>query len=210
MPRAPLRLVPLPSREGDPDDAALVRGLVAQEDWAVRTFWNRYAPIVYGILDRALGSPAESEDLTQEVLLGLFTGIERLRDPASLRSFVVASAVLRLRRHLRWMRVRRMFMLSETGNIPEQPTTGADGHARELLQRLYGMLDTLSAEERTAFMLRNVEGFSLLEIAKVTRASLATVKRRIRRAAAQVEEFARSDPDLAQYLKERTDPGGRR
>jgi DNA-directed RNA polymerase specialized sigma24 family protein len=56
-------------------------------------------------------------------------------------------------------------------------------------------------------MLRNVEGFSVLEIAKVTEASPATVKRRIRRAALRVEAFARSDPDLAQYLTVRSDRG---
>jgi RNA polymerase sigma-70 factor (ECF subfamily) len=205
--RPSLRLAPA-TPEGDcDDDVALVQGLVEEQDWAVRSFWRRYVPLVYGILDRALGSPSESEDLTQEVLFGLFRGIKRLRDPGSLRSFVVASTVLRLRRHLRWMRVRRFLTLSETGTVPEQSTTGPDGPARDLLRHLYGMLDTLSGEDRTAFMLRNVEGFSVLEIAKVTEASPATVKRRIRRAALRVEAFARSDPDLAQYLTVRSDRG---
>jgi RNA polymerase sigma-70 factor (ECF subfamily) len=205
--RPSLRLVPAtPASDGD-DDVALVQGLVEERDWAVRSFWRRYVPLVYGILDRALGSPSESEDLTQEVLFDLFRGIKRLRDPGSLRSFLVACTVLRLRRHLRWMRVRRFLTLSETGTVPEQPTTGPDGPARDLLRRLYRMLDTLSAEDRAAFLLRNIEGFSVLEIAKVTEASPATVKRRIRRAALRVEAFARSDPDLAEYLRVRSDAG---
>lgn len=208
MSRPPLRLVGVPRPE-EPDDVELVRGLVAQEDWAARCFWSRYAPLVFGVIDRALGSPSESEDLMQDVLLGLYTGIKRLRDPSVLRSFVVAAAVLRLRRHLRWKRVRRFLTLSDTGNVPEQPTAGTDDQARDLLRRLYGMLDTLKAEDRTAFILRNVEGLSLLEIAEVTRASLATVKRRIRRAADRVEGFARSDPDLAQYLREHAQGGER-
>jgi RNA polymerase sigma-70 factor (ECF subfamily) len=204
-----LRLLPTrPDSDADgADDVALVQGLIAKEDWAVRSFWRRYAQLVYGIVDRALGSPSESEDLTQEVFFGLFRGMKSLRDPGALRSFVVASTVLRLRRHLRWKRVRRFLTLSETGTVPERPTTGADGHARDLLRRLYGMLDTLSHEDRTAFMLRNVEGFSVLEIAKGTQASPATVKRRIRRAALRVEAFARSDPDLAHYLRQRPDAG---
>lgn len=204
-----LRLLPS-TLEGEPDNASLVRGLVAREDWAVRSFWRQYAPVVYGILDRALGSSSESEDLMQEVLFGLFGGIKSLRDPGALRSFVVASTVLRLRRHLRWKRVRRFLLLSDTGSVPEPHTTGEDGQARELLRRVYELLDRLSAEDRTAFVLRNIEGFTLLEIAKVTQASLATVKRRIRRAAACVEKFARSDPDLAEYLTTRADEGGER
>lgn len=200
MSSPPLRLVP-PPRDSNVDDARLVQGLVAEEDWAVRWFWDRYEPVVYGILDRALGGKAsESEDLTQEVLLGLFLGVKRLRDPTALRSYVVASTILRLRRHLRWKKVRRFLLLSETGTVPEQ--LGPDGQGRELLRRLYAMLDTLSADERTAFVLRSVEGFSLLEIVEATGASLATVKRRIRRAASKVEDFARSDPDLARYVRE--------
>ncbi len=210
VPSSPsLRLLASPV-DGEPDNSALVAGLIAEEDWAVRSFWRQYAPVVYGILDRALGSPAESEDLMQEVLLGLFVGIKRLRDPEALRSFVVASAVLRLRRYLRWKRVRRFLLLSKTGSVPEMPTTGGDGAARELLRRVYAMLDRLRAEDRTAFMLRNVEGLTLLEIAKVTQASLATVKRRIRRAVVQVEAFGRSDPELAPYLMGRTDLEGQR
>ena len=205
--RAPLRLVPSPRARGA-DDAELVRGLVAEEDWAVREFWGHYAPLVYGILDRALGSASESEDLTQEVFLGLYSGIKRLRDPSALRSFVVASAVLRLRRHLRWKRVRSFLTLSKTGSVPDLPATGVDGPARELLRKVYGALDRLAVEDRTAFVLRNVEGLTLQEVATYTGASLATAKRRIRRAAEKIEEFARSEPDLAPYLTEGAKLGG--
>ena len=208
-PRPELRIVPLKGSL-EPDSAALVRGLIDQQDWAVRSFWLQYAPLVFGILDRALGSRPESEDLTQEVLLGLFSSIKRLRDPEALRSFVVATTVLRLRGHLRWKRVRRFLSLSETGTVPEPVATGTgiDVPARDLLRRVYAMLDTLSAEDRTAFVLRNVEGFTLVEIASVMRASLATVKRRIRRAADRVEEWARSDSDLVEYLKHRAGERG--
>jgi RNA polymerase sigma-70 factor (ECF subfamily) len=197
--RPSLRLVARPA-ESEPDDAELVRALVAREEWAARAVWNRYAPMVYGVIDRALGSSWESEDLTQEVFLRLFDGIGRLRDPSVLRSFIYSAAVRMLRWHLRAKRVRRILLLSHTGDVPEQATAGPDGEGRELLARFYSMLDTLGTDDRTAYVLRHVEGLSLLEIAEVTGASLATVKRRIRRAADRVERFAKRDPDFAAYL----------
>jgi len=194
-----LRLV-APQEANLPDDAALVRAVVAGEEWAARAVWNRYSPLVYGVLDRALGSASESEDLTQEVFWRLFASIRTLRDPNALRSFLYSSAIRMLRWHLRKKRVLRFLALSDTGELPEAPGQATDSEGRELLARFYRMLDKLGAEERTAFVLRQAEGLSLQEIADVTGSSLATVKRRIRRACDVIERLARAEPEFAEYL----------
>ena len=197
--RLRLRLV-APQEEDLPDDAALVQAVVAGEAWAARAVWNRYSPLVYGVLDRALGSASESEDLTQEVFWRLFASIRTLRDPNALRSFLYSSAIRMLRWHLRKKRVRRFLALSDTGEVPEAHAQATDSEGRELLARFYRMLDKLGADERTAFVLRQVEGLSLQEIADVTGTSLATVKRRIRRACDVIEKLARAEPEFAEYL----------
>jgi RNA polymerase sigma-70 factor (ECF subfamily) len=181
---------------------ALVHALTAREEWAARLAWNRYAPMVYGLLDRALGSAGESEDLTQEVFLRVFARIHTLRDPAALRSFIYSSALRMLRWHLRAKRVRRLLSLSDSGELPDRASPGVDSEGRDLLRRFYGLLDELGANERTAFLLRHVEGLTLDEIGTLTGASLATVKRRIRRASDRVNVLAQGDAELAQYLGE--------
>jgi RNA polymerase sigma-70 factor (ECF subfamily) len=197
--RTPLRLV-MPSEGVDVDDMTLVRALVAREDWASRVAWIRYSPLVYGVIDRALGSAAESEDLTQEVFYRVFAAIHTLRDPNALRSFIYSSAVRMLRWHLRSKRVRRLLTLSDSGTLPEASSPPQDSEGRELLRRFYSLLDTLSADDRMAFVLRHIEGLSLEEIVMATRASLATVKRRIRRASEGMAKLAKADPDLVHYF----------
>jgi RNA polymerase sigma-70 factor (ECF subfamily) len=189
-----------PSASSEPDDVALVRALVLHEEWAARLAWSRYAPMVYGLLDRALGSAGESEDLTQEVFLRVFARIHTLRDPNALRSFIYSSALRMLRWHLRAKRVRKLLSLSDSGDLPERPSPGIDNEGRDLLRRFYRMLDELGANDRTAFLLRQVEGLALEEIASLTGASLATVKRRIRRAADRVHALAQSDAELSLYV----------
>ena len=83
--RVPLRLVPA---EAQPDDEELARGLISGQAWAPAAAWNRYAPLVHGIVSRALGPDAEAEDVTQEVFYYLFARARTLRDPAALRSFI--------------------------------------------------------------------------------------------------------------------------
>jgi RNA polymerase sigma-70 factor (ECF subfamily) len=201
---ASLRLVG-PREATELDDAALVRALVAREEWAATLAWNRFGPMVFGVLDRALGSSAESEDLTQEVFWHVFAAIGTLRDPSALRSFIYSSAIRMLRSHLRAKRVRRFFALSDSGRVPERASHPPDTEGRDLLEHFYVQLDTLGANDRTAFVLRNVEGLSLDEIASATGASLATVKRRIRRASQQIDRLTCVDPDFAEY---RMRPGG--
>jgi RNA polymerase sigma-70 factor (ECF subfamily) len=184
---------------GELDDAALVRALVDRREWAATVAWNRFGPMVYGLLDRALGSAAESEDLTQEVFWHVLAAIGTLRDPNALRSFIYSSAIRMLRSHLRAKRVRRLFAISDSGRVPERASQASDTEGRDLLDHFYAKLDTLGANDRTAFVLRNIEGLSLDEIVTATGASLATVKRRIRRASQQIERLTSVDPDFAEY-----------
>jgi RNA polymerase sigma-70 factor (ECF subfamily) len=203
-----LRLVSV-DRAGEPDDVALVRALVAREDWAATAIWHRYAPMVYGVLDRALGSAGESEDLTQEVFWRIFAAIRNLREPSALRSFIYSATVRMLRWHLRSKKLRRIFLLSNSGEMPDRPVPAADSEGRELLGRFYRLLDTLSANDRTSFVLRHVEGLGLREIAEATGASLATVKRRVRRASDRITVLAKADPELVHYVVRRGDSDDR-
>jgi RNA polymerase sigma-70 factor (ECF subfamily) len=191
---------------GEPNDVALVHGLLAHEDWAATAVWNRYAPMVYGFLDRALGASGESEDLTQEVFWRVFAAIRTLREPSALRSFIYSSAIRMLRWHLRSRRIRRIFTLSDSGELPDRAAPAVDSEGRELLAAFYRLLDTLGANDRTAFLLRHVEGMSLDEIVKATGASLATVKRRIRRASQEMSVLAKAHPELVHYVVPRGGP----
>jgi RNA polymerase sigma-70 factor, ECF subfamily len=197
--RPPLRLVGQ-ANDGEPDDAALVRACLAGEDWAAAAVWHRYAPMVYGVLDRALGSSSESDDLTQEVFWRVFAAFRRLRDPHALRSFIYSAAIRILRWHLRTKRIRRVLALSDSGDLPDRASPGQDSEGRELLERFYRLLNGLSANDRTAFVLRHIEGLTLDEMAVAMGTSLATVKRRVRRASEQVTTLAKADSDLVPYV----------
>jgi DNA-directed RNA polymerase specialized sigma24 family protein len=53
-------------------DAEIVGGLVRGERLAQRLAWERYAPIVYRLAHRALGSPEDARDVMQDTLLCVF------------------------------------------------------------------------------------------------------------------------------------------
>jgi RNA polymerase sigma-70 factor (ECF subfamily) len=218
-PRPPLRLV---AREGevrrgnaslsDPglsatDDLELADALVAGEPWAATVTWNKHAPMVFGFLRRALGPNADVEDLTQEVFVGLFAGARSLRHREALRSFIYSIAVRTLKWELRRRRARAVLHFSGFDQLPDQPVPALDAESRQALRRFYAILDRLGAQERTAFVLRHMEGFKLDEVARALGVSLATAKRRLARASAIVSRHVDRDPALAPYLPARDASG---
>jgi RNA polymerase sigma-70 factor (ECF subfamily) len=185
----------------DPADTELARALMAGAAWAPSATWNRYAPVVYGIVRRALGSQADAEDVTQEVFYRLFARIRTLRDPSSFRSFIVSFAVRIVKWELRRRRARRWLLLAEPNGLPDAPALTSDPESREVLRRFYALLDQLRARDRLVFALRHLESMTLEEIADVLDLSLSTVKRALTRASARVSQWIKGDRDLISFFE---------
>lgn len=202
-PPSRLRIVS-PGEEPSTDDVALVAGVRASQPGAAGRVWDRYASLVRGILRRMLG-PIDVEDAVQDAFLRLFRDLGSLRDPAALRSFLIGITLHVAKSELRRRRAKRWLLLFDDGVVAEPEAPAADeGHEpRAAVLRLYKLLDRISDERRTVFVLRYVEGLELAELSAVLDCSLATTKRRVADAARRVCLLAASDPILAPYLEGR-------
>jgi RNA polymerase sigma-70 factor (ECF subfamily) len=200
----PVRLVgAVPRASGSyrpTNDADLVNAVGADDAWAPAMLWERYSPSVRRMMEKALGPGPEIEDLTQEVFLRLFVRLRSLRDPSALRAFVqsVAANVLKWELRRRW--VRRNIRLSPTGTLPDLGSRSDDPEARQALQRCYLVFETLTANERVAFVLRYMEEMTVDEVAAALSVSLSTAKRYVNRAASKVAARVAQDADLRSFF----------
>jgi RNA polymerase sigma-70 factor (ECF subfamily) len=197
-----LRALPggLATRAPEDDDVALVRDVVAGAPGAPARLWDRYAALVHGSVSRSLGPDADVDDLVQEVFLRLFDRLHTLRDASALRSFVYSIVVRVLRHELRRRWVRRIMRpLDRDVDEPAGPIASDD--SREAVRRLYRILDRLDGKERTAYVLRQIEGLTLEETATAAGVSLATIKRTLARASLRVDAELRADPMLRRYTE---------
>ena len=199
----PLHVVSAPDLE-QLDDAELARGLANRAGWAQGVAWNRYAPLVFRLAHRTLGSIEAAEDLTQDVFFRLFLRAPTIEKHSALRSFIVSITCRLLKWELRRRRVRRWVMLSPTGEPPDAIAPTTDPAVRIRLRRFYSILEKLSEQERTLFVLRHVERFTLEEVAESTGQSLATVKRHLAKIATRFSGLVANDPELRSL----TGPGG--
>ena len=190
------RLILLPGATlSEADDATLARALIARDPQAPRVLWQRFAPMVFRMLKRALGPGHDLEDLAQEVFLCVFEKVRGLREPKALKAFVISVTVLTTRHELR----RRWVRLSRKSDAAETEVVTPDTDAREALTRFYGILDRVNVNDRAAFVLRYMEGLELTEVASALGLSLATTKRRLSRVWNRVVLLVERDPLLAQY-----------
>jgi len=206
---------------GEPDDEALARALRHTDPQAAFVAWRRFAPLVTRTVRRLMGPGGDAEDLSQEVFLLFFRKVPSLRNPASVRSFLIGICIRVVRHEVRRRWLRRWLRLTDRGALPDvvdprtDPRTspGADPGARQVVQRYYEILDRLGSEARSLYVTRHIEGLGLSEVASMHGLSMSTTQRKLARAAERVALLANRDPVLADYLREHladrsSEPGG--
>ncbi len=201
--RSALRAAPA----GEPRPAherRLADALMRGDRAAGGPLWDHFSPLVRGLLARAFGPDEGVEDALQEIFLRVFHKGRGLRDPDSLRSFVVAVTVHFIRSELRKRKIRRAIWspFPNRHQAAAEPSSAAAGGPRLALGALYRALDRLSVDERLAFSLRFFEGVPVSEGAALSRMSLATFKRRLAAARQKIWREARCDPWLSAYAEQ--------
>jgi len=200
--QAPLSLV-VGAHPRHLDDAHLALGLIAGETWAITETWQRYAPMVLTMAERSLGSRAEAEEIGQEVFCCVFRKARSLRDPRRLRSFIYSFAVRVVKAELRRRKVRGWFPFVRVDIPQDAGARTLDLESRDLLRKLYAMLDRLTPRDRLVFVLRRMESKTIEEIATTLDLSISTVKRSMAHVARRLSVWVNADPSLAGLVPER-------
>jgi RNA polymerase sigma-70 factor, ECF subfamily len=188
-----------PTEHRQRTEVELAMALLEGHTWAIGETWHRMAPMVLAMAQRCLGSRTEAEDVTQEVFYRVFRKIDKLQDPACLRSFIYSFAIRVLKSELRSRRVRAWLSFG----LPEgsqQPASTPDMELRDLLARFYRLLDRLTPRDRLVFTLRRIEGMTVEEIANHLTISSSTVKRSLVYSQGMLSRWVIGDPHLRQLL----------
>ena len=172
-------------------EAALVQRCVAGDETASAQLVAEHQRIVIQLATNLLGDREEALDLSQEVFMRVFRTLGRFRGHSSLRTWIYRIAVNQARnRHRFWRRRHRADQVSLDQHVAVHgdvlrgtaPTPDRVLAQKELAARLRLALDRLPFEQRTAIVLREVDGLSYGEIAYSLDLAVGTVKSRLTRA----------------------------
>jgi len=171
-------------------EAALIERCAAGDDAAFAELVGEHQRMVVQLAMNLLGDRDEALDLSQEVFLRVFRTISSFRGQSSLRTWIYRIAVNQARnRHRFWRRRHRADQVSLDAHVEAhgELLSGETGPDRalaqkELASRLQDALDALPFDQRTAIVLREVDGLSYDEIAFSLGVAVGTVKSRLTRA----------------------------
>jgi RNA polymerase sigma-70 factor (ECF subfamily) len=152
----------------------------------IEHLFRAHAPAIASLGLSMLQSRAEADDLVQDVFVRAWRAVDRLENPRDAKPWLMTIAIRLARTRLRRRKLSRLLFRGDPSEIPDVPTVAAVPEHRDLVRRLYAVLEELPVELHLAWVLRHVQAESVEDIAILCGWSLSTAKRRIQEAHSRV------------------------
>ena len=176
-------------------DVALIQRTLDGDEGAFTTLVNKYQKSVHALVWRKIGDFHTAEELTQDIFLKVYKKLSTLKPPDRFPGWLY---VITTRHCITWLRKKRV----STTSLNAMPTTELEAlcyaryeaargeeasveHQRELVKRL---LQKLPESERTVVTLYYLAEMTSEEVSAFLGVSPNTIRSRLRRARARLEE----------------------
>jgi RNA polymerase sigma-70 factor (ECF subfamily) len=173
-------------------EVALIQRCVARDEDACAELVAEHQRMVYQLSLNLLSDHNEALDLSQEVFLRVFRTLPRFRGQSALRTWIYRIVVNQARNRQRWWRRRHRGQqisldehIRDHGELPAPGNGGSPDRIlgqKRLAERIRTALDHLPFDQRTALVLREIDGLSYEDIGFSLGIAVGTVKSRLARA----------------------------
>lgn len=172
-------------------EGALVRRAQSGDEAAFREIVEKYQSKVFSIIHGIVRQRNDVEDIAQQVFSKVYFSIRNFDFRSSLITWIYKITVNECFDYLRKKKVRKLVYESDMSEdevrrvensepaVDRQPAADTSLARRDYVLKL---LDRVSEEERSLLMLKEVEGYSVEELARMTGMNENTIKVKLFRA----------------------------
>ena len=206
-----LRLLQSARQTGDLSDAELLESVRAGDVRAAAEFHDRILPVVSRTVNRLLGShDSDFEDVIQQALIELVLTVDRFLGQCPLDAWTSIVAARVVYRHLRRRKIeRRLFVLQGLESVDHCAHTSSNQSAMRIaIRRIEELLEAIDPKKVWTFVLHDVHGYNLAEVAQITGASVAAAQSRLVRARKEIHTRIGESDGLGLVLEELASDGG--
>jgi RNA polymerase sigma-70 factor (ECF subfamily) len=179
------------ARRGDHDEHALLQRAADGDEQAVRQLFRSYSAKIYRHVSRVLGpDDSDVEDVVQQVFMAALDGAHHFDGRSAISTWLYGIATRRALdasrarwRRRRWSKLAKFVGAGIAGGTSEpERIVSARSEAEALLARL-------TPDQRTVFLLHDVEGHTFAEISNVTGIGISTLHGRLKAARTRLDKL---------------------
>jgi len=177
-------------------DQRLLQAARGGDREALATLLGKHQQRVFGFGMKMCGDPEDAKDVAQDTLLAAVRSLRDFRGDASISTWlytVARSFCIKKRRRTKGAPARHDPLDRAVAEKAFEPELGPEQLllGREAREIVAAALDDMEPEAREIVLLRDIEGLSAPEVAKVTGLSVSAVKSRLHRARLSLRERLR-------------------
>lgn len=168
-------------------DGEVVKAVLSGDQEAYAILVRRYEDVIYRYAERMMGRPDEAADMTQLAFIKGYKNLHRCREPERVGGWLFRIAVNLCKDRLKGA-YRRNVSLEAAGSLAgEMGNPEAYAERSEVGSEIRQALDRLTPDQREAFVLKHVEGWSYEEMAERLEVSVSALKMRVHRAREELQ-----------------------
>ncbi len=183
------------------EDISLVKAFCDGQDEAFDKLVLKYKDKVFNLCYRFCANYQDADDCAQETFIKVYRSLTKFRQESSFSTWLYRIAVNTCKNKLSSAKYKQAKIAvrldepvrTEEGSVAREikdcsPNPKCEIESKEKGALIQEAIDALSADQKTVVVLRDIEGFSYEEIARVTGYALGTVKSKLARARDQLRE----------------------
>ncbi|MBR9919739.1 MAG: RNA polymerase sigma factor [Bacteroidetes bacterium] len=157
-----------------------------------RLLYEQYSDLVFNLCLNYLQNEADAEEVTQDVFLKVYQNIDHFRDDSSLKTWIYRIGINKCLDFLKAKKRRKRFgILLPLFSGPTSETLKAGSDFRhpgiqledqEALQQLFKHINDLPEKQKSALILKAIDGLSQKEIAGILKTTEKAVESLLSRA----------------------------
>lgn len=166
------------------NDSMLIKNILNGDIDSFAILVSRYERQLFNFLLRLTSSKEDSEEILQDVFIRVYNYLYKFDNKWKFQSWIYSIAVNSFKDYYK-KKKRRNF--EYYGNIPDRledslPYIEDTYETRELYREVVKLINGLKEDQKTALVLKHIQGFSYAEIAKIMGISQANARMKVLRA----------------------------
>ncbi|MFT6882780.1 MAG: RNA polymerase sigma factor (sigma-70 family) [Marinoscillum sp.] len=170
------------------DDKDLVRAIILGNRHAFKQLIEQHKHLIGHMIAKLIDDPLEREELCQDVFIKVYNSISTFKGESKLSTWIATIAYRMAVNRLRTLKRSPEMDDIDKINFQHGETSDKLGDV-DFSKFIHSLIDKMPLNYRTVLTLYYIEGFSYLEIMKVTELPEGTVKNYLFRAKNKLKEL---------------------